>query len=79
MPVDEKKRAEIQVEAKAILDKFSKALSKVESTESDVIREKDRREEKGAGEKCDSEFRDVMFDNAEHKNKDFLIAETKSW
>ena len=76
--MDEKERAKIQKEAKVILDKFSKALSGVKAVESDVVREVDRREEK-EGEGCDSDFRDVMFENAPSKTKDFIIAEKKSW
>ena len=79
MSVDEAKKKEIEKEVKGLLDKFSKALSKVSSEESNVERDEDRREE-GDGE-CvgDSEFREIMFENAEQKNKDFIIAEKKSW
>ena len=34
---------------------------------------------KGKGEKCDQEFRKIMFENAPEKNKDFIIAEKKRW
>ena len=78
MPIDEKKRAAIKREAKQILDKISKALSSVKASDSNVERDKDRREE-GKGEGCDSEFREIMFDNAPKKNKDFIIAEKKQW
>jgi hypothetical protein len=78
MPLEDKKREEIRKEAKLILDKFSKALSKVESKESNVEREQDRRME-GNGEEQDPEFREIMFENAPSSNKDFIIAEKKSW
>jgi len=79
MPVDDSKRAEIRKEAKSILDKFSKALESVKPSDSNVVRENDRREEGEGKDKCDPEFREIMFENAPQKNKDFLIAEKKSW
>jgi len=79
MPVDDSKRAEIRKEAKSILDKFSKALAGVKPAESNVVRDEDRREEGGGTEKCNPEFREIMFENASQKNKDFIIAEKKSW
>jgi hypothetical protein len=78
MPIDEKKRVVIEKQAKEILDKFSKALAKVSAEEVSVEREQDRREE---GKKCEasSEFRNIMFENAPQKQKDFIVAERKSW
>ena len=35
--------------------------------------------EKDGKDKCDSEFRETMFENAPKRNKDFLVAEKKSW
>lgn len=78
MPVEEKKREQIRKEAKRILDNFSKALEKVKFEESNVIREEDRREEK-EGLKCKNDFREIMFENAAQKDKDFIIAEKKRW
>ena len=78
MPIDEKKRAAIVKEAKTILDKFSKALSSVKAEDSNVVREKDRRSD-GEGQESSKEFRKIMFENAPSSNKDFIIAERKSW
>ena len=78
MSVDDRKRAEIGKEAKQILDKFSKSLSAIKPTDTNVEREVDRRKE-GEGSKCDPEFREIMFENAPTKNKDFIIAEKKKW
>ena len=79
MSVDEAKKKEIEKEAKELLDKFSRALAGVKSEESNVERDEDRRDE--GSEKCeaDEEFRKIMFENAEQKNKDFIIAEKKNW
>lgn len=76
--MEEKKRAKIKKQAKQILDKFSKALAKVKSSESNVEREVERRAEK-KGEQSDKDFREIMFENAPKKNKDFIVAERKKW
>ena len=68
----------IRREAKAILDKFSKSLKNVKADESHIVRDSDRRDE-GEGVDGDSEFREVMFENAPHKKGDFMIAEKKKW
>jgi len=79
MSVDEKRVKEIEKETKDLLDKFSKQLSVIGNVEeSNVVRDEDRRNE-SEGEKCDEEFRDIMFSNAVQKNKDFIIAEKKKW
>ena len=78
MSVDEVKKKEIEKQTKELLDKFSRALAGVKSEESNVERDKDRREEE-AGKEGDKEFREIMFENAEQKNKDFIIAEKKTW
>lgn len=77
----EQKRKEIAVEAKRILDNFSKALEKVEFKEKkENEEEKSRgfREEKD-GKKGNSDFRKIMFENAPQKNDEFIIAEKKKW
>ena len=78
MAVDERRRALVKKEAKQILDKFSKALSKVKSSDTNVERPEDRRKE-GDESGCDFEFREIMFENAPKKNKDFIVAERKKW
>lgn len=69
----------IKKETKILLDEFSKELGKVKSNEeSNVIRSKDRRKD-SEGKKCDSSFRQIMFENAPQKDKDFILAEKKKW
>ena len=90
--MDNKKREEIREESKKLLDKFSKALKEVKvatqkgTSESNVLRDRDLREEgvppgmsSEEGKVCDDYFREVMFENAPQKSKDFIIAEKKSW
>ncbi|MBD3253157.1 Asp-tRNA(Asn) amidotransferase subunit GatC [Candidatus Pacearchaeota archaeon] len=69
---------QIEKQAKNILDKFSKALGKVEELEDYYVdREKFERDENG--EKCDKDFKERMLDNAPRKNRDFVIAEKGDW
>lgn len=77
--MDEKKKAEVEKEARAILDKFGKALSKVK------LKEKKGKEglsgfrKEGTGDKENRNFRERMFANAPKKEGDFIIAEKKKW
>ena len=77
-PGREKREKEIQKEAKRILDKFAKALAKVRTSDGFVEREEDRREER-EGEKGDSEFREIFFENAPSTKKDSIQAERGKW
>lgn len=80
----EKEAENIKKETRKLLEKFSIALKNIKSEESYVEREEDRRAEKaeeavGEGKKGDEEFRKIMFENAQQKNEDFIIAEKKTW
>jgi hypothetical protein len=76
--VSEKEKNEIKKQAKEIMDSFSKKLAKVGKVkESFIERSIDEREE-GKVE-CAEMDRDIMFENASNKNKDFIIAEKKKW
>ncbi len=78
--VSEKEKQEIKEQAKKIMDSFSKKLSKIDKKMAEPLIERDKGErEEGEGEKCDNEFRKIMFENAPNKNKDFIIGERKSW
>lgn len=81
--VSEKEKEEIKKQAKAILDKFSKKLSRVGKSlkEPLIEREKGERDEAGAGKSsgCSDIDRKIMFENAGEKNKDFIIAERGEW
>lgn len=79
--ITEQKRKEIAVEAKRILDNFSKALEKVkfkEKKENEEEKSRGFREEKD-GKTGNSDFRKIMFENAPQKNDKFIIAEKKKW
>ncbi len=78
MPSD-KREKEIAKEAKQILDKFAKELSKVkEIPESFVERDESFRVE-GEGSEPDSYFRQVFFQNAPATKDDCIQAEKGKW
>ena len=72
----------IKKEAGKLLEKFAKALEKVEKEgkeeDSFVDREEFEREE-GGGECCDPKFKKRILANAPNKDEDFIIAETGGW
>ena len=71
--------AEIEKEAKEILDKFSRSLTDVKlGMKENKLNSCGFREE-GSGVPCDSSFRERMFANASSKNEDSIIAEKKKW
>jgi len=78
--VSKEEKEEIKKQAKAVMDNFSKKLSKIDKKigESLIERDEGEREEKKEGE-CDGSFREIMFENAPKKNKDFIIGERKRW
>ena len=76
--MDEKK---IQKEAKALLDKFAKALSKVENEKNIdfyLEREEFERSEKSEN-KCDVKFKEKILKNAPEKDSDFILTERGNW
>ena len=79
MALNDQERAKVEKEARALLDGFSKTLSKIKLKENKVKEELSGFRAEGSGEKCDSYFRERMFANASEKEGDFIIAERKSW
>jgi len=74
-----KREDEIKKEAKQILDKFAKALSKVKETPDFYVeREEDRRKE-GDGSKGEKEFIDGVFENAPATKGKCFLAEKGGW
>ena len=79
--VSEQEKKEIEKQAEQILDNFSEQLSKIKKDINESIPEKGagHREETRANEKCDEDFRKIMFENAPQKNDDFILAEKGGW
>lgn len=71
-------KEEIKRQAKEILDKFSRALEKVEIEEAKVEREEDRRVEK-EGSEGSEEFRKLMLKNAPKTRDEYIEAEKGEW
>ena len=78
--VSEEEKEEIRKQAKDIMDKFSKKISKVDKKipEPLIEREEFERIEEG-GRENNSDFRERFFENAPQKNKDFILTEKKKW
>ena len=76
--VSEKEKREIEKQAKEIMKSFSKKLSKVGKVSESVIDREDFEREEGKNQE-DNFSREVMFENAQRKNKDFIIGEKGSW
>jgi len=70
---------QIQNEAKQILDKFSKSLSKVKFSPKKVKDPLSGMREEGPGQETDEEFRSQFFKNAPQTREDFILAEKKQW
>tara|TARA_Y100000310_G_scaffold138285_1_gene137172 strand:- start:7239 stop:7499 length:261 start_codon:yes stop_codon:yes gene_type:complete len=78
--VSEKEKEEIKKQAKDIMDKFSKKLSKIDKKIPEpLIERKEFERDEVNGKESDSNFRERMFENAPEKNKDFIIGEKKGW
>jgi len=78
--VSEHEQHSIKKEAKLILEKFSKALEKVESKIKEaqgVKRDKQLREETKTEQ--DKEFKKLFLKNAPKTEEDYVIAERGSW
>jgi len=75
-------QTEIQNQAKQILDKFAKALEKIEkqsSEDSYVNRKEFERNENPKPKSPDEDFKKRILNNAPKSNKDFILVEKGSW
>lgn len=79
--VSEKEKEEIRNQAKKIMDDFSKQLSRIDkkTIEEPIIERKEFERQEGKTKVDESFSREIMFKNAEHKNKDSIIAEKGEW
>lgn len=77
--VSEKEKEEIRKQAKAIMDDFSKKLSRFSKKISEPLIERQEGErEEGKGKRNEID-REIMFENAPEKNKDFIMGEKGEW
>ena len=76
--VSEKEKEEIKQEAKRIMNRFSERLGSVRmDIKTDLGKDDFERSE--CREEIPEIDRDIMFENAPKKNKDFIIAEKGDW
>lgn len=68
--ISEKEKEEIRQEAKALLEKFAKALDKVKFKEKDLKSGIGGFREEGEGEEAEEDFRKTMFENFRIKDSD---------
>ncbi len=78
--ISEQEKEKIKKDSKKIMDSFSKKLSKIPTSKLKEIKLEKREFERTENTKDKLNIdREIMFENAPNKNKDFLIAEKKKW
>lgn len=78
--LSDKDKEEVRKQVDSILDSFSDKLSqlKEEVGESFIERDEFERKENEKEKTCEID-REIMFENAPDKNKDFIIGEKGKW
>lgn len=77
--VTEEEKKEILKQAKKIMDNFHEALSEVEKLEESRVERDECERVEREGEKPDSEFRKIMFQNAPQVKDECIEAERGKW
>jgi len=78
--VSEKEKQEIQAQAKQIMNNFSNKLSGIKENLEESFVERDFGERtENEGMRDENFSKEIMFNNAKEKNKDFIIGERKTW
>ena len=76
--LSDKDKEDIRKQVDSILDSFSKKLSQIgKSAEENFIEREDF--ERSEGGKAEELSREIMFENAPDKNKDFILGEKGKW
>ena len=71
---------QIRKQAKQILDKFAKALAKVDSEKIEIgVDREDFERKENEGKECAEGFKKRFLKNAPQHNDDFIIAERGKW
>lgn len=77
--ISEKEKEEIRKQVKSIIDFFSNKLSKIDKAVKEQFIERENCERIEKEENKENFSREIMFENAPDKNKDFIVAEKKKW
>jgi len=75
-------KSKIEKQAKEILDKFAKALDKVDDSSDEMDSYVDREEferEEGDDSCVDGNFKKRILENAPNSNEDFVLVERGGW
>jgi len=77
--LSDKDREDVKKQVDSILDSFSKKLSQIgKSAEENFIEREDFERSESDKKSCEIN-REIMFENAPDKNKDFIIGEKGKW
>jgi predicted Asp-tRNA(Asn)/Glu-tRNA(Gln) amidotransferase subunit C len=71
--------AEIEKQAKGILEKFAKALEKVDSKSNEIYVDRAEFERKEKDGKICEGFKRKLLENAPKKDNDFILVERGNW
>lgn len=77
--ISDKEKEDVRREARGILEKFGKALEKVQVKESGKKKGSRGYRDEKEGSDEDIDFRDRLFKNAPARSDDFLVAEKADW
>ena len=78
--LSEKEKKEIKREADKIIGSFAKRLSEIKILPKEGgIKRKGSMRKEGKGQGGNNELKRRILDNAQKKNKDFILAEKKGW
>ena len=77
--LSDKDKEDVKKQVDSILDSFSKKLSQLKEKVDESFIERDDFERKEGNEKPCEIDREIMFENAPDKNKDFIIGEKGKW
>jgi len=72
-------KAKIEKEAKGLLDKFARALEKVDTKEEEFFVEREEFERSEVNSEGCEGFKESLLANAPKKDEDFVIAEKGEW
>jgi Asp-tRNA(Asn)/Glu-tRNA(Gln) amidotransferase C subunit len=76
--LSDKDREDVKKQVDSILDSFSKKLSQIKINVNESFIERDEFE-RAEGGKAEELSREIMFENAPDKNKDFIVGEKGKW
>jgi len=72
-------QSQITVQAKKIIDNFSKALEKIKISPKKTIQKTGGFREESEPQQANQEFKKRMFSNAPETQGDFIISEKRKW